>query len=309
MRMAKKGASRSSVHLHFRSHERGERMRNTPIRRETKTYLLEYGRGGRKTPMTVKEIDELFSGLVSPFSLNFLRDMHQKVSSMHRRGIRIVIGESELRKSTQLQRDISVWNVAYSKAREEPAEENIRKMYQAMRNFFVHRHSRIVRTIQRELVEGNNPINGRYGTHHSLLTRDLAKKGILSSRTIIPQAFSWGGIVLRKLAIGVRLKAIPPIEYKRAFLSDLWLANDQFVSSILGKTPDKMNDRDTRFLCLMDNVLLSRMPMENIDHILRTGNYSLIFIGNGIPFPPTQKGMVAFLRKHSPFWRKNYRHY
>jgi|GEM_PF-3955662 len=59
-----------------------------------------------------------------------------------------------------------------------------------------------------------------------------------------------------------------------------------------------------RFYSVVDQTLLKRLTRGELEHVLRTKKYSLIFTINGLPEEPSRKELVDFMQTNSEFWRR-----
>lgn len=147
------------------------------------------------------------------------------------------------------------------------------------------RHQLIRRTIK----WSPKPVVAEYGTVHSLLSGELQREGISSSREMPSQAFSPAAVVLRKLIIG---KNPSDLDYKRGII-DLTL-RPPIVRD---------NDKQNREEALARSVLIRNLSGNQLDEILRTRNELLVLTFNGLPTNATFGQIKQFVKKHSAFWK------
>ncbi|VVC72114.1 Uncharacterised protein [uncultured archaeon] len=164
----------------------------------------------------------------------------------------------------------------------------IRDFYGAQAQYERSRHELIRSTLQRLPT----PLTAQFGTAHSLLTAELAREGVASSRDLKPVIFDLPTALVRKLARGGKPS---DREYKLAFLHH----------HIGGFTPMKSAsdaNLQTHFL----NMLLHQMTDAQVDHALHQTRLEFPLLPSWAPHNrvPTRAEMRAYLTEHSPDWRR-----
>jgi len=311
---------RKPVHFVFKAHSGGEEYHSKPIKKEIKTLVVEEVSGELINKQIKKE------DIRKPFSfkgnLNFVTKKRLFLRAL-KKGKKVVYGETllnyrekkileDLSRKTERLKSISV---------EKPTVNNIKNYFIAFAKFNKFRHKLIQRTIKRVIRKKETPLEAQYGTAHSLLSRELRKEGIESSREITPLVFPWDIIVLRKLMSGIAPSRIKPIEYKKAYISDKgerWvvygrkhniLYHKKIIEIITGKKYDQITDKDFRFYALVETTMLNRLSEKQVDKIIREADISLMFGFNSLPIPVRDNishkefhnKLISLLNKHSSF--------
>jgi hypothetical protein len=150
----------------------------------------------------------------------------------------------------------------------------------------IFRHKLIRRTIKRS----QKPAVVEYGTLHSLLSGELQREGIPSSRDMPSQVFTPAVVVIRKL---ITRKNPSDLDYKRGIV-DLMLSLPKL----------RENYTQYREEALVSSVLIRNLSENQLDEILQTRNAQLILTFNGLPVNATLEQIKQFVKKHSSFWKR-----
>ena len=285
---------KKDVHFVFKAHAPGE-VYETRIP-DAKTYIVEEVRGEIR-PRTEKGISKSAPAEV------FGRTRREFLLGLVRSGKIVKVGETfKLREMPKYR--LLAWKVrkAEEKLGAEPSLNYVKNFFVSEANFIRERHRLIRKTIKESLKNGG--VDAQYGTFHSLLSRELKREGINSSRDIAPVVFDLDGFVLRKLLAG----AIPTdLEYKKGYISRL-CATLNILEAILGKHDSMVTDADNRVFMLVQTTMLNRCSEEQINNLLnlrlpREIHEELCRI-NGLPPNPTRAELEAFLNKYSEHWRR-----
>jgi len=302
---------RKSVHLILRSHFHGEKFRAGKLPpQKIKKFIVEYGVDlPIDRPIQKKDIILVTPQPGSSIS-NFNTTEKKFLSDALKHGKKVVVGEmtrskAELKKLWSMKGKLYKMDLTLM---ENPTLNDIKKYFILTANYGKFRHELIRGNIKYAIKKKETPIEVIYGSAHSLLSKELKKEGIESSRKIKPQVFIHEIILLRKLMAGVSPSQIKPIEYKRAFVS-LLSFDDRMYTNVTGKNWFKINDKDTRFYALMETTMLNRLSEEQIDKIIKTKDLSLMFTFNGISNPFKEnisrrkfhEQLIEFLNKYSDF--------
>ncbi|MBU2099998.1 hypothetical protein KKG83_05025 [Candidatus Micrarchaeota archaeon] len=278
------------VHFEFDSHAFGQPYSRRKPKKKTKSIVVERAVGLNRQ-FNHSDFLSIEEGDV------FDKSYNKYLSAALAQGKNVVAGENANKRQLAKLKDLSEREEKlFYEANALHTQEKIEEYFKAEAKYEKFRHRLIINTVK----NSQKPLQGRYGTTHSLLTRELKEKGIDSSRDIKPQVFSWSSIVTRKLLLG---KEPSSSEYKRAFISEKIP-----VKQILGKEASELTSKDFRFYMLVSTSLLRGLSEVQLDRVIHEGNYSLVFTLNGLPDPIKQKiprkVLVDFLNKHSSFWKR-----
>jgi hypothetical protein len=224
-------------------------------------------------------------------------------------GKRIMAGES-FRTSDEkqrLQEATLAWNRAGEQIGRNPSADSARSYLIAEAKLDEIRHELIKNTVRAE----QKPIELRYGSSHSLVSSELRKQGIRSSRSIAPLEFPIHEQIKRRLLRGASPNSISVENYQKAAVS-LLLGNKQIQEALIGKKRGKITDSDKRFLAVTGNALINQLHSSDLYEILATKHLSLLLTKNGLDalletrHSPAyrKKRVTAFLGKHSLFWQR-----
>ncbi len=189
------------------------------------------------------------------------------------------------------------------KALIQPTLTHIRDYFSAY-NDIVYFRERLIRDTIREVPK---PVEARYGTSHSILSRDLQKDRFTITREIEPQVFTHDAIVLRKM----RLRKEPTDrELSLAWIT--YCSETPFIERLTGKPIDECKDAELQFTCLARKVLLDQLEKKNpgaVDYIREhiaqnPGLFERVLMENGLPAHPKRGQLEEFLEKHSIFYRR-----
>jgi len=292
---------KEEVHLVFRSHPKGEDYRKGLRRGGIKTHVLERGLGRRKD----EPIDAL---LLSDIGTGDKRNFARYINDLRRKKRNVAVGETFDEYDTKLLSLFIEKQTLWRRSAQIRTLPNIRNYFESELNFQRERHRLIRNTIASAHKKGETPIEAKYGTTHSILRRELRKQNpdIKVSVDLEQQVFAWCDIVTRRLLVGVPPSKISPLEYKRGFLSAL--VGTELASILTRKKEEELTDRDIKFADLTETTLISRLTEAELDQLIRSRHQSrLLLEKNDLPPNPTRKQLLAFLRKHSDFYRKHWR--
>jgi len=303
---------RNPVHFVFEAHSPEQEYRKGKLPRNIKTIVFELYKGWPKGQPLTEEIVNKF-----PSDTRFEKTRKEFFLKALKESRRFVAGETvtlaEKKRLMLLEgREFMRWTYAFF----EPSLKDIQKYFVAKARNNRFRHELIKKTIKELIEKKVIPLEARYGTTHSLLSMELRKQGIESSRTIKPQVFLPQEILLRKLTLGIKASQIKPVEYKKAFADLISHTNEKMNEIIAGKKYEKWTEKDTRFFSLVETTLLNKLSEPQIDEIIKTRNPGLMFEFNGLPNPLKEqiphiefrKKLIEFLNKNSSFQRRQQSH-
>ncbi|GEM_PF-1685372 len=195
---------RKDIHLHFRSHTRGESYYTGRVPKAVKTFVCEEAGGSRELEPEIP-----------PFGFSkYDRSSREFLQKLRDRGVKVVAGE-------HLRDDPEEHLMETLITSEEDAREDMLAdptNLDSIKNYYFwdsclqrYRHTLIRITLR----EAEKYVEGIFGVGHSLISGELGREGIDSSRTISPLVFDWHDIALRKLLWGV---PVSDIEYKKAYV-------------------------------------------------------------------------------------------
>jgi len=298
---------RKPIHFVFSAHGASEIYRKKPLSKNVKTFVTEGGEGWPADKLFTREV-------VAKLPESKKREYTKKqfFLSLLESGKKLVIGETVIPNSIEKEKLHLLHYKMFrflETAASKPSLINVKKYLVAVARYNKFRHKLIRRTIKKLIKQKEIPLEAQYGTYHSLLSNELKKRGIESSREIMPQVFDWETILLRKLMLGIKPQSISPVEYKKGVISFRANINKNMTKIITGKYHSKITDRDFRFLSLVETTLLNRLEEKQIDEIIKKRDVSLMFEFNGLPNPfkentpykEFRKKLVEFLNKYSEF--------
>ncbi|MDO8625559.1 MAG: hypothetical protein Q7R47_05730 [Candidatus Diapherotrites archaeon] len=186
----------------------------------------------------------------------------------------------------------------FKKASIHPTIGNIRQHFVGLARYEQFRH-RLIRNSVRKSIESNElPLQAQYGSAHSTLSAELRKEGIETTRSMPSTLFTPDMAVYRKLTVlGLNTK-LSDIELKRGFLAALIKHTPDTKKELFHRDFTKDFDR------LVNTTLINRLTEAQVDEILSTGNVECVFTFNGLPENPSRTQLVAFLDRHSSFWKR-----
>jgi hypothetical protein len=294
---------KKQVHFTFRDHPPAETyLRTAP---SAKTHIIESAKGS-PVEYVSKEDWEFLKTLDAREGRqrdNFQRTQDHILDKLWAKGIKVKAGETlinaaEAKKIDQLNSERIDAKILVARSR---SLRNIKTYFKKCSRFDAYRHELIIRTVKSALKEGT--VDLRYGSAHSVLSRELQKDGIQSSRAIGPTVFSWNMIILRKLITG---SEPTDLEYKKGFCSDLHCTWNN-TSTIVGKPPQQLTANDFSFFHLVQTTMLNRCTEKQINMLLKFTPiqiHIMLCILNGLPPDSTKPQFEAFLNKHSEHWRR-----
>ncbi len=196
------------IHFEFEAHVPGQTYSMHTPRKKTKTILAENSMGSLK-PITIQELKSI------PRGNKFYKSLVEYLEKAIKNGKKVVGGETAKSawELNELREKLNKATVLESKMKNNPSLENIKKYFSAEAELDKSRHKLIIRTVR----ESEKPVQARYGSLHSILTKELKESGINSSRKLMPQVFDLSLTVVRKLLMG---KTPSNAEYKMAFITE-----------------------------------------------------------------------------------------
>lgn len=286
-----KAKQRERVHFVFRAHPSGERYLPKKYDQFVDTLVVEHATGFPNIKITRFGLPSMFPSEYEQTTSAFFR-------GLKKRGGTIIVGE-------QYKNILEKWNLSLldrsSKLIISGLEKNSLKKFKIglmlQIEFYKLRHKLIRRTIKKEYEEQQViGILARYGTAHSVLTAELSKEGIKSSRDIDSIQFNHEAIVYRKAILG---KKISKSDIKKAFISRrTW----PLISNLF---PIKLHKHATPLISLSFE-LVEKLTEQQIDEIIKSGDTKLIFELNNLPRNPTHAQLMQWLDANSVFWKTHY---
>jgi hypothetical protein len=152
------------------------------------------------------------------------------------------------------------------------------------------RHEVIKEKIRDAVAQGKN-VDVRYGSAHSLLSAELRREGIESSRRMENTVFPWSAIVMRKLLTG----KIPTREdYLRGGISTL-LGAFGYEKLVLQALYGDQLTREKQYntVSLLETTLLNSLTSTQLEDIFMHQKVREVFTLNGLPSPDF-KGQIVF---------------
>ncbi|MBM3282000.1 MAG: hypothetical protein FJY86_01495 [Candidatus Diapherotrites archaeon] len=190
------------MHFIFKTHPAGEIYSKRPALGRSRTVIIENSVGDlldRHSVERMKERDR------------FERSQKRFLLDAHQRNKKVVSGEYQGRAI----RDNSpvTTGMAHALASRDPTVENIQNFFEKLAAQNRIRHVEIISRIK----NSEKPVEAQYGTYHSLLSAELKKEGITSTRKMAPQVFPWKIIVMRQINTG---KKPTELDFLRGFVSN-----------------------------------------------------------------------------------------
>ncbi|VVB75121.1 Uncharacterised protein [uncultured archaeon] len=276
--MAGLRGKRKKLHFDFDSHLDGQKYithRERPLR-GSKTIVFEFSSGlptrnQRVLKRVLKETDEGTS--------NFLKSMARFTKNTGKK--RMVPGEftktghlNVLHETEQMIRSLFLIT---------PTFGLFKNLIDVAVEIETKRHALIKNTLIKSLKRGR--VETRYGSTHSILSAELRREGIDSSRTMKSIVSTHYERLLRRI-LSEKLGAKPPtiLDYKRAAVDVLF---SKILNGVLKKAFNKStktaNSSDYRFLTLFASVSIGNLKEEQLNEIIQRNDPSLILKYNGIP--------------------------
>lgn len=280
-------AHRKNVHFVFKAHPANEPHHS--VYRGTNTYLYEDARG----------FAEVLGDRAVILKDN-LRDRSLGKIARHT-GVNILPGETAHGVKGALKVGWLRWLLRENLRRESKLKKS--GTLESYREFLVSfaKLNRFRHTIIRENIaqlQGHGTIQSELGTAHSLLSSELRREGISSSReTLSPVVFTHNVALIRRLVRGVRPDSITDADYRRGLLSYRVSFNKRLYSTNAGITLDAILSR-----AVIDS--LSDAQVSSALNDIARGRSLSIHREIGLPSRTTLPQLVAWVKKtHSKYRR------
>lgn len=299
-----KPSEKKAVHFIFRAHSDGEKyMHKIP---QVDTFIFEHPNGhSAQEPITQEWIRKQYR------KTYYNRTARKFLSKLLEEGKTVKAGETyhsvERKKHFEMLK--IMMNIAMAVAFRSGELKDIKNYFVKRAKSDRERHELIKNTIRESLPK---KIAARFGSVHSILSKELGKEGIQSTRDLGTVTFNWHDIVLRKLLSGIDPDKISNIEYIKGFLAMLHSAEYKLI---FAKPSSKLTAEDINFLNLVQTTMLDRCTDKQIVQIFESAKpfarypfsgkiHKLLCKYNGLPTNPTREQLEAFLEKHSEQWRR-----
>jgi len=280
------------VHFHFEPHRAWDKFMQRPTGHRPKNFFYEEALGR-------KGFDKNELAAILEHGDFHHHQMAKRILNLQKQGSKTSVGEYRW---SLLPNRVYLAGINQMLERtsfmEHPSLDTYKRYAEAMVSWGKIRHKKIRKNLISASKKGS--VEAVYGTTHSLLSAELRKKGIESSRSIKPTIFSWSNMCLRKMQAG---KTPTEMEYLRGAVSEL-----------IGTTPiwDKLGvmstGRDGQRYVLLENALLMRLSKDQLKFALNSPE--LIFTLNGLPKPQYLEGKQfwlsarKFMEKHSSAYQR-----
>lgn len=288
--------ARGKVHLVLSTHARKDYYLPRRLLKGTETILDEvpFGDyGDQKRRRSIKgNIQEWKEKALS--GVPFKVDTGKKLLLARKRGIKIFPGEL-VRNKKELEKFRNIFSLRKDKlmhARQTRKIKDIQKYFEAEHSFLSARHALIRRAIR----ESTMPTVARYGSTHSLLSRELLDEGIRSTREIEPTVFDYRSRVFRMLMRGEKP-------------SDIMYLKGWIISNMQFALPTKFrieNNSDHKLFSDFTTIVLDRLPEETIKRLASQEEtpFNQICELAGLPQNPSRRTIQRFLMKYSIFYQR-----
>jgi len=298
--MAKKKSRSTQVHFYFGPHsDRSIYLPKKYYKEKIKTHIAEFA------PEPVGIVKAWIKSLLSGRDLSLHeRQKARFLRKVLREGGKIVTPEALTTRKDIRDFEIIVKDTTYLIRRvhelSNPKEliVSARELFELQaEEIFGFRHPRIIKAVKAAVRKREMPVLGVYGTHHTILSKELREAGIESSREVSSDIFRWQGVVRRKLYLGI---PVSNTEIKRAAVS----RRANLYALVHKKSGLHLTYKQISILDAIDYELLKRLNSKQLDKIIRTRDHREIFQLNGLPSHPTIRQLRDWLEKHSLFWRR-----
>ncbi|MFH1240423.1 MAG: hypothetical protein V1672_04350 [Candidatus Diapherotrites archaeon] len=292
---------KKDVHFGFKAHTGGETFgfSDRPSKK-TKTVIFEESKGwkGSEGPYAIEDLPSSDEGLSE-----FQRTQKQYMLNALEDGKKIMAAETifDKKRMKQYVQVSKKLELAQQKFHSTPNLQNAKEFFRATAEYHKLRHKVIRETVHREEKPLEAP---HFGSMHSLLLKELRKEEIDTSYEGEPMLCNWQDFIVRKMLIGEKSAKVTETEYKRAYVSYCMLYDSAVFSALVGQKGKPVNNKQLTFKSLADRVLIGNLSEIQLDKIINSGNFRLVFEYNGLSGTPTRKDIEKFLDKHSTFWKR-----
>lgn len=172
--------------------------------------------------------------------------------------------------------------------------EDFKKFMVAEAELDKKRHELIRRSIREAIEAERIPVEVRYGLAHSLLSKELSREGIPSSREMPPTVFTHDVQVIRQLLLGKKPEEIDEELYKRAL-----------VGYRLGLNVNFNTQREWNRWNAFSRVVVERLSTQQLDEFIANPlTTNRVFEWNGLGSNPSSRQITSFLKKYSSYWKR-----
>lgn len=320
--------SKASVTLQLHTHGGRDPYMNRPPNRDTRSILVESALNvySSSKPQNAVLLDHFLS------NSRYDRTASKYLNEANRRGIPIFAGESLpgegisgnppenwVRENVRIRgrsaKGIHAQgNEEYAAMRshrqkieqatiQNPSMENIRRTLQLLADENIFRERLILYTIE----HAPKPIEARYGSMHSTLTRGIQQSGLTLEREIQTQPFDPYAQVIRKMVIGKN-----PTEDE---LRNAWISRympEKYWKILTTKNSNHASFKEANRIDLLQHVLLNRLakrkPTVLADIAQKIAQnpmeFSRVLTENELSSNPSKKEIQTFLNRYSIYERR-----